>query len=72
MKQAQAITGHKSESSTDRYTHFDPMEFGDAVKVQAALLKGKAKKPEGADGARPALTLVRAGDGKAEGQERAS
>jgi hypothetical protein len=34
------------------------MEFGDAVKVQAALLKGKAKKPEGAEGARPSLVIT--------------
>ena len=48
------------------------MEFGDAVKVQSALLKRKAKKPEGAEGARPALAIVRPGDGKAESRERAS
>ena len=72
LKQVQAITGHKTECSTDGYTHFDPMEFGDAVKVQAALLKGKAKKQEGAEQERPALTLVRPGDGETANQDIAS
>ena len=72
IEQGQAITGHTTKRSTDRYTHFNPLEFGDAVKIQAALLKGKAKKPEGAEGARPSLAIVRPGDGKAESKERAS
>jgi hypothetical protein len=32
-EQAQAITIHKSERMTERYTHFDPLEF---VKAKVA------------------------------------
>ena len=60
-KQVQAITGHTTVRSTDNYTHFDPLEFGDAVKVQAKLLKKGGKKQEGAESGHPALTLVKAG-----------
>jgi integrase len=38
VQQVQAVTGHKSERSTELYTHFNPMEFGEVPKVQAALL----------------------------------
>jgi hypothetical protein len=72
LKQVQAITGHKTAASTDRYTHFDPMEFGAAVKVQAALLKGTAKKPEGAGNERPALTIYKPENGEAANQGKAS
>ena len=44
IQQVQAVTGHKSERMTELYTHFDPLEFGEVPKVQAALLaKPKAK-----------------------------
>jgi len=72
IEQVQAIKWHTTKRTTDRYTHFNPLEFRDTVKVQAALLKGKAKRQEGAGNERPVLTLVRPGDGKAESQERAS
>jgi integrase len=39
IPQAQAITGHKSERMTDWYCHFDPAEFGKAMKIQENLLK---------------------------------
>jgi integrase len=39
IPQAQAITGHKSERMTDWYCHFDPAEFGKAMKIQETLLK---------------------------------
>ena len=45
-KKVQAITRHKSSKMTARYTHFDPMEFTEVLKVQAELLKKKPKKPE--------------------------
>jgi len=38
-KQAQAITTHKSERMTERYTHFDPLEFVKAKEIQEALLQ---------------------------------
>jgi hypothetical protein len=41
---------------TEWCTHFDPAEFGEVPKVQAALLKADEEKP--ADG-RPDLKLVR-------------
>jgi len=64
--------GHTTKRSTDRYTHFNPLEFEDAVKIQAALLKKKGKKQDSAESERPALTLVRPRDDKAESQEKAS
>jgi hypothetical protein len=55
VKQAQAITGHKSERMTEWYCHFDPAEFGKAKEVQAALLTPegakKEEKPKAASGA---------------------
>ena len=56
VKKVQAVTGHKSERMTDNYTHFDPMEFTEATKIQEMLLKPKNDKPEKE---RPALTLVK-------------
>jgi integrase len=61
IPKVQAVTGHKSERMTDRYTHFDPVEFSDVRKAQERLLHpetaesaskktGKAKvnqKPKG-------------------------
>jgi hypothetical protein len=38
-EQAQAITTHKSERMTERYTHFDPLEFVKAKEIQEALLQ---------------------------------
>ena len=47
VKKVQAVTRHKSTRMTDRYTHFDPMEFVEVLKVQAELLQKKSKKQEG-------------------------
>jgi integrase len=59
IPQVQAVIGHKSNGSTERYTHFDPLQFGDVKRIQADLLKPKAKKPERTADERPALTLVK-------------
>ena len=64
VKKVQAVTRHKSERMTERYTHFDPMEFTEVTKVQAELLKKKRKKPESktpevALNERPSLTIVK-------------
>ena len=70
VKKVQAVTGHKTEQMTERYTHFDPMDFGEVPEIQAALLAGKPgeKKNE-----RPALTLVKMPiEEKAEKKKRAS
>jgi integrase len=72
IEQVQAITGHTTKRSTDRYTHFNPLEFGDAVKVQAALLKGKPKKQEGAWNERPTLTIYKPEKTEAANQDKAS
>ena len=72
IQQVQAVIGHNSARSTDRYTHFNPLEFGDAVKIQASLLKKKAKKQEGAANERPALTLYKPEDEKAAKRKKAS
>ena len=39
IQQVQAVTGHKSSRMTEWYTHFNPMDFGEVIKVQAALLE---------------------------------
>ena len=44
---------------TDRYTHFDPLEFAEVTNVQANLLKKKPKKPEAVENELPVLTLVK-------------
>jgi integrase len=65
IQKVQAVTGHKSERSTELYTHFDPSEFGEVPKVQADLLKpepeGTGAKNKGVDSTpgRPNLTLVK-------------
>jgi integrase len=64
IQKVQAVTGHKSLSSTERYTHFDPLDFGEVPKIQADLLKKKPKKQDTAKSERPALTLVKNPDGK--------
>jgi integrase len=64
IQKVQAVTGHKSLSSTERYTHFDPLDFGEVPKIQADLLKKKPKKQDMAKGERPALTLVKNPDSK--------
>jgi len=45
-EQAQAITTHKSERMTERYTHFDPLEFIKAKEIQEALLTPVNEKPQ--------------------------
>jgi len=70
VKKVQAVTGHKTEEMTDRYTHLDPMELKEVTEIQAALL---AKKPEAKKTGRPALTLVKMPiDEKAEKKKKAS
>jgi integrase len=59
VKKVQAITGHKTEDMTEHYTHFDPLDFAEVPKIQAALLEKKSKKPQEAENERPAITLVR-------------
>jgi integrase len=45
IPKVQAVTGHKSDRMTEWYTHFDPSEFGEVPKVQAALLRADEEKP---------------------------
>jgi integrase len=65
IQQVQAVTGHKSERSTEIYTHFNPSEFGEVPKVQAELLKpepegtGTENKAVNSTPGRPNLTLVK-------------
>jgi integrase len=73
--------------NTEHYTHFDPLDFGEVPKIQAALLKRKARKqvssaeafqgrgspPETADDGRPALAIVKMPEGgNAAGRKQAS
>ena len=73
-KKVQAVTRHKSARMTERYTHFDPMEFKEVTKVQAGLLKKKRKKPDSkkpeAPNERPALTIVKMPEAEKDGQNR--
>jgi integrase len=59
VQKVQAVTGHKSERMTEHYTHFDPLDFGEVPKIQAALLKKKAKKQETVPNEYPSFTLVK-------------
>jgi len=59
IEQVQGITGHTTKRSTDCYTHINPLEFGDVVKIQAAWLKKKDGKPEGAENKRPTLAIYK-------------
>jgi integrase len=64
LKKVQAVTRHKSERMTDRYTHFNPLDFAEVTNLQADLLKKKTAKPEtringSAVNEPPALTLVK-------------
>jgi integrase len=72
VKKVQAITRHKSERLTERYTHFDPMEFVEVTKIQSELLKKKPKKAETAEPEQPALTLVRNDGMETEKRRKAS
>jgi integrase len=73
IQKVQAVTGHKSERMTEHYTHFDPLDFGEVPKIQAALLRKKPHKQETAANERPALTLVKKPeDNRAAGREKAS
>jgi hypothetical protein len=72
VQKVQAVTGHKSERMTEHYTHFDPMDFGEVPKIQAALLRKKPRKQETAANERPALTIYKPEEGKAAGREKAS
>jgi len=55
VKKVQAVTGHKTESMTDNYTHFDPLEFTEVNKIQEMLLAPKEEKSV----KRAALSLVK-------------
>jgi integrase len=64
IQKVQAVIGHKSERSTERYTHFNPLDFVEVTEIQAALLRKKPEKQEGGindetENERPALTLVK-------------
>jgi integrase len=65
IQKVQAVTGHKSERSTEMYTHFDPSTFGEVPKVQADLLSKEPEERAAQDRAespapgRPHLTLVK-------------
>jgi integrase len=61
IQKVQAVTGHKSERSTEMYTHFDPSEFGEVPKVQAELLK---PEPENNTVGKSGLTLVKLTEGE--------
>jgi len=68
VQKVQAVTGHKSERMTEHYTHFDPLDFGEVPKIQAALLKKKPKKQEAhtvgtAQNEHPALAIVKMPEG---------
>ena len=70
VKKVQAVTGHKTESMTDNYTHFNSLEFAEVTKIQEMLLAPKVKKPKDE---RPALTLVKIpGKDKADQSKQAS
>ncbi|MDR0442563.1 MAG: tyrosine-type recombinase/integrase [Treponema sp.] len=64
VKKVQAVTRHKSEPMTDRYTHFNPLEFTEVTNFQAELLKKKPKKPDNVANERLPLTLVKMPDNK--------
>ena len=77
LKKVQAVIRHKTSKITDRYTHFDPLEFTDVVNVQAGLLKKKTgkKKPEQVKQEQavqeyPALQLVKSPDVKDTGTKK--
>jgi integrase len=72
VQKVQAVTGHKSERMTEHYTHFDPLDFWEVPKIQAALLRKKPPKQEGAADERPALTLYKPEDDKAANRKKAS
>jgi len=75
IQKVQAVTGHKTEGMTERYTHFDPLDFGEVPKIQAELLKRKHKKPEAqiseaVGNECPALTLVKPQEDDKAGRKR--
>jgi len=73
VKKVQAVTGHKTEEMTERYAHFDPLEFEEVTQIQAALLEKKPKKPEAVKSESPMLTLVKMPNNeKAESRKQAS
>jgi integrase len=64
IQKVQAVTGHKSERSTERYTHFNPLDFVEVAEIQAKLLKPKTVKSDSGKTEKPALTLVKLTDDK--------
>ena len=69
VKKVQAVTGHKTESMTDNYTHFDPLEFTEVNRIQEMLL---APKDEKAENERPTLTIVKMPEEKTARRRKAS
>ena len=56
VKKVQAVTGHRTESMTDNYTHFNAMEFVEVTKIQETLLEPKKAKTKTE---KPVLKLVK-------------
>ena len=56
-EQVQAITTYKSERMTERYTHFDPLEFVKAKEIQEALLQPVDEKPQGLEAGKKEMPL---------------
>jgi integrase len=65
VAKVQAVTGHKSERMTERYTHFNPAEFSEVREAQENLLRGS---PAGGKGKKAA---GKKGDGKKAAGKRA-
>ena len=64
------VPSGKTESMTDNYTHFDPLEFTEVNKIQEKLLAPKESKSEKE---RPTLKLVKKPETeKAEHRKQAS
>ena len=57
VKQTQAITRHRSEQMTDRYSHFEPGDFVKAKEVQEALLQ-PVPAPKAETAGRDAIVLA--------------
>jgi integrase len=58
IQEVQLVTGHKTLSSTERYTHLNPLEFSNVPRIQEELLKPSANNVE-AIPVKPSLKLVK-------------
>jgi integrase len=72
LKKVQAITRHKSERMTDRYTHFDPLEFVEAVDFQSNLLQKAYRTAETSGNEMPRLTILKSAEIEKELQKKVS